>query len=77
MEIPRLAPDAPFELVRQSVTAIYTLPEAQRPPIIDAYVIAISKSYIPSIVALGLSLICNVFISNHNLKERGTMAVAA
>jgi hypothetical protein len=32
------APDAPFDLVRHSVEAIWTLPEDQRPGVIHAYV---------------------------------------
>ncbi|ORX33889.1 major facilitator superfamily-domain-containing protein [Kockovaella imperatae] len=75
-ELHRLAPDAPFELVRQSVSAIYTLPEAMQPPVIEAYVIAISRSYIPGIAAVCLALLCNIFIANHDLKTRGLEGTA-
>jgi hypothetical protein len=37
----KYAPEAPFELVRHSVEAIYTLPVAQQAGVIHAYVLVI------------------------------------
>ena len=76
-ELKTLAPNAPFELVRQSVSAIFTLPADQQPPVIQAYVSAITKSMIPLYVAIALSLASSVFIRNHNMLERGGMNGAA
>ncbi|ODN92812.1 major facilitator superfamily transporter [Cryptococcus wingfieldii CBS 7118] len=70
-EIKRLAPDVDFNLVRQSVSAIYTLDPAQRPPVIDAYVISITKSFIPIITSVCLALVFGGFIKNHNMLTKG------
>ncbi|ORY32267.1 major facilitator superfamily domain-containing protein [Naematelia encephala] len=72
-----LAPDAPFDLVRQSTEAIYTLPLAQQGPVIEAYVKAITGSLIPIFVAVPLALIFGAFIRNHNMKEKGGAGAAA
>ena len=62
----------PFELVRQSVTAIYKyVPEDKRARVIDAYVTAITKSFVPIYVAVALAFVASFFIRNHNLKKRG------
>jgi hypothetical protein len=51
-ELRAKAPDVDFELVRQSVTAIYTaVPEDKRGRVIDAYVTAITKSFLPIYIA--------------------------
>ncbi|WVQ85241.1 hypothetical protein IAT38_007406 [Cryptococcus sp. DSM 104549] len=70
-EIKRLAPDVDFNLVRQSVSAIYTLPVEQQPAVIEAYVISITKSFVPIIVSVGLALVFGAFIKNHNMNEKG------
>ncbi|WVR06017.1 hypothetical protein IAU60_003045 [Kwoniella sp. DSM 27419] len=70
-EIKQLAPDVDFETVRQSVSAIFTLPIEQQPAVIDAYIISITKSFIPIIAATIIALVFGVFIKNHNMKERG------
>lgn len=67
------APDVPFEMVRQSTSAIYTLPAEQQPGVIHAYILAISKSYIPIFVALGLALVFSIFVRNHNMLKLGNM----
>ncbi|WVQ74787.1 hypothetical protein IAR50_004393 [Cryptococcus sp. DSM 104548] len=70
-EIKLLAPDVDFETVRQSVSAIYTLDPAQQPAVIEAYVISITKSFIPIIVAVCLALICGAGIRSHNMLTKG------
>ncbi|KAK8866051.1 hypothetical protein IAR55_001202 [Kwoniella newhampshirensis] len=70
-EIKRLAPNVDFNLVRQSVSAIFTLPLDQQAPIIDAYIISITKSLIPIIAAVIISLITGAFIRNHNMLAKG------
>ena len=70
-ELRTRAPDVPFELVRQSTEAIYTLPVEQQQPVVEAYIIAITRSLIPIIVALGLGWISALFVRRHNMKKRG------
>nr|ODN82466.1 major facilitator superfamily transporter [Cryptococcus depauperatus CBS 7841] len=70
-EIKRLAPDVDFELVRHSVSAIYTLPKAQQPAVVEAYVISITKSFIPIIIAVSLALISGAFVRNHSMLQKG------
>ena len=76
-EIKKLAPEAPFELVRQSVSAIFTLPANEQPAVIRAYVISITKSLVPIYIALAIALMASVFIRNHNMLKIGGMAAAA
>ena len=77
-ELRELAPDAPFDVVRQSVSAIYTLPVALQPAVIHAYVISITKSLVPIYIALALATIASIFVRNHNmLKIGGVGAMAA
>ncbi|OXG16048.1 major facilitator superfamily transporter [Cryptococcus neoformans Tu259-1] len=75
-EIKRLAPEVDFNLVRQSVSAIYTLPADQQSAVIEAYVISITNSLIPIIVAVGLAMVIGAFIRNHNLLKKGGAASA-
>jgi hypothetical protein len=70
-ELRARAPDVPFELVRQSTKAIYELPIEQQQPVIDAYIIAITQSLIPIIVAIGLGWIAALFVRRHNMRKRG------
>lgn len=76
-ELKRLAPEAPFQLVRQSVSAIYTLPAEQRPAVVRAYVISITKSLTPIYIALAIALIASIFIRNHNMLKIGKVGVMA
>ncbi|KIR53334.1 major facilitator superfamily transporter [Cryptococcus gattii Ru294] len=69
-EIKLLAPEVDFNLVRNSVSAIYTLPPDQQPAVIEAYVISITNSLIPIIVAVGLAMVFGAFIRNHNLLKK-------
>ncbi|KAL7420794.1 hypothetical protein Q5752_004747 [Cryptotrichosporon argae] len=71
------APDAPFETVRESTSAIYTLPVDQQAPVIHAYVLAISRSFIPIFIALSISMVSAVFIRNHDMRKIGGTAHAA
>nr|XP_018999581.1 major facilitator superfamily transporter [Kwoniella mangroviensis CBS 8507]OCF63042.1 major facilitator superfamily transporter [Kwoniella mangroviensis CBS 8507] len=75
-EIKRLAPNVDFETVPQSVSAIYQLPVADQPPVIDAYIISITKSFIPIIAACILALIFGAFIRNHNMLTKGGAGAA-
>lgn len=69
-EIKLLAPEVDFNLVRNSVSAIYTLPADQQSAVIEAYVISITNSLIPIIVAVGLAMVFGAFIRNHNLLKK-------
>lgn len=71
-ELRAKAPNVNFELVRQSVTAIYTsVPEDQRGPVIDAYTTAINKSFLPMYIAVAIAFVASFLIRNHNLKAKG------
>lgn len=70
-ELRTRAPDVPFQLVRQSTEEIYRLPVEQQPAVVEAYVIAITESLIPIIVALGLGWISAIFVKRHNMLKRG------
>lgn len=76
-ELKILAPEAPFELVRQSVSAIFSLPAAQQPSVIHAYVISITKSLTPIYIALAIGVVAAVFVRNHNMIELGGVAAVA
>ncbi|TXT09034.1 hypothetical protein VHUM_02508 [Vanrija humicola] len=71
------APDAPFDVVRQSTEAIRKIPEALQPGVIHAYILAISKSYMPIFIAIGLALIIGAFIRPHNMNKIGGAAMHA
>lgn len=76
--IKEFAPEAPFDIVRQSTEAMWKIdiPTYVRDGVVHAYTAAISKSYIPILVALCLSLVFGVFVRNHNmLKVGGPAAV--
>lgn len=68
------APDAPFDLVRQSTTAIYTIPQELQAGVIHAYLLAISKSYMPIFVALPLTVLAAFMIRSHNMIKLGAQA---
>ncbi|GMK56662.1 hypothetical protein CspeluHIS016_0305020 [Cutaneotrichosporon spelunceum] len=63
------APTAPFDVVRQSTQAMWhiDLPTDVRDAVVHAYTAAISKSYIPILVGLVLTLVFGAFIRNHNM----------
>ncbi|BEI82777.1 hypothetical protein CcaverHIS002_0306450 [Cutaneotrichosporon cavernicola] len=71
--IKEFAPTAPFEVVRQSTQAMWhiDLPSDVRAAVVHAYTAAISKSYIPILVALVLSLVFGALIRNHNMLKLG------
>lgn len=76
-ELKLLAPSAPFETVRQSVSAIFTLPIEMQEPVITAYIIAITRSFIPIFVAIAIAFVVSLFIRNHNMLEKGGVGGAA
>jgi MFS family permease len=65
------APDAPYEVVRESTQMIYRIDPALRPGVVKAYIEGISDSYIPIFIALALSVVFGVFIRNHNMLKLG------
>lgn len=67
------APEAPFNEVRQSTQAVWTIdmPDAVREQVVHAYTAAISKSYIPILVALCLGLVFGAVVRNHNMLKLG------
>ncbi|KLT45963.1 transporter [Cutaneotrichosporon oleaginosum] len=74
--IPQFAPTAPFEIVRRSTQAMWQidLPTEVRDQVVHAYTAAISKSYIPILVGLVLTLVFGALIRNHNMLKLGGAA---
>lgn len=70
------APDAPFNVVRHSPAAIYTLAKELQPGVIHAYLLAISKSYLPIFGALPLAVVGGAMVRNHNMVKLGVQATA-
>ncbi|GAA5956352.1 hypothetical protein JCM3765_005638 [Sporobolomyces pararoseus] len=64
------APDAPFELVRNSVDAIKTLPAEMQVGVKHAYVLALDRVYIITVAAGGLSSLSALLIKNLSIKGK-------
>lgn len=60
------AASVPFDLIRQSPTAIYTLAPELQQGAIDAYTKAITESFIPIIAGVSLAWIFGLFIKNES-----------
>ncbi|KIM88878.1 hypothetical protein PILCRDRAFT_243404 [Piloderma croceum F 1598] len=73
----KYAPEAPFELVRDSVEAIYTLPVAQQAGVIHAYVLAIDKVFLVAVACGALGSLGATLIRNINIKGRALGGAAA
>lgn len=71
------APDAPFDLVRNSVEAIATLPKEQQAGVIHAYVVALKIVFIISVPAGGLSILSALLVRNLSVKGKDLMAGGA
>lgn len=71
------APDAPFELVRNSVEAIKTLPEEMQVGVKHAYVLALNRVYIITVAAGGLCSLSALLIRNLSIKGKAVMAGGA
>lgn len=72
-----LAPDAPFELVLQSITAVWTLPVDQRTEVIHAYVLSLRYIFILGVPAGGLASISALLIRNRKLNSKVDSSEAA
>ncbi|BGP04230.1 hypothetical protein JCM10049v2_000028 [Rhodotorula toruloides] len=64
------APEAPFQLVRNSVEAIPTLPKAMQPGVIHAYTTALKDVFIIGAAAGGLTSLCAIPIRNLSVKGK-------
>ncbi|GAA6053549.1 hypothetical protein JCM3770_005189 [Rhodotorula araucariae] len=64
------APDAPYELVRNSVEAIPTLPEDLQPGVVHAYVLALQNVFIIGVAAGGLTSLSALMIRNLSVKGK-------
>ncbi|GAA5983322.1 hypothetical protein JCM5350_003071 [Sporobolomyces pararoseus] len=64
------APDAPFELVRNSVDAVKTLPAEMQAGVKHAYVLALDRVYIITVAAGGLSSLSALLIKNLSIKGK-------
>ncbi|GJN91916.1 hypothetical protein Rhopal_004941-T1 [Rhodotorula paludigena] len=71
------APEAPFELVRQSVQAIPTLPEDLQPGVIHAYVLALKDVFIIGVAAGGCTSLSALLIRNLSVKGKDIMGGGA
>ncbi len=70
----KYAPDAPVDLVRNSVEAIKTLPLAQQAGVIHAYCVALKTVYIVAVPAGGLTILSSLLIRNLSVKGKDLMA---
>ena len=70
-------PTAILQIVRQSVSIVFMLPKALQEPIVNAYVAALSYTFIVIVPAAVLASLCALLIRNWNLKERGGVHVGA
>ena len=68
------APDAPFELVRNSVEAIKTLPLEQQAGVVHAYVVALKPVFVVAVPAGGLTILSSLLIRNLSVKGKDLMA---
>ncbi|KAH8924396.1 MFS general substrate transporter [Atractiella rhizophila] len=66
----KFAPDAPFELVRNSVESIKTIDPALRPGVIEAYVYALDYTYLLGVGTGAGIIICSLFVKNINIKSK-------
>ncbi|GAA5856891.1 hypothetical protein JCM9279_007592 [Rhodotorula babjevae] len=71
------APDAPFQLVRNSVEAIPTLPVELQPGVVHAYALALRDVFIIGVAAGGCTSLCALMIRNLNIKGRDLMGGGA
>ncbi|TNY23706.1 major facilitator superfamily domain-containing protein [Rhodotorula diobovata] len=71
------APEAPFDLVRNSVEAIPTLPAELQPGVVHAYVLALQDVFIIGVAAGGCTSLCALMIRNLNIKGRDLMGGGA
>ena len=65
----QFAPDAPFDLLKQSVTALHSLPESQRAGAIHAYVVALQWAIgLLATVSSGLTSVSALLIRNIDIR---------
>ena len=69
-------PPETIDMVRQSVTAIFTLPEEIQAPVIAAYVKALDYALVTLVPAAGAAGFFAVLVKNYNLLERSAAATA-
>ncbi|KAM0747337.1 MFS general substrate transporter [Meredithblackwellia eburnea MCA 4105] len=62
------APDAPFDLVRNSVAAIRQLPKDLQPGVITAYVRAINNVFVVGVGVGVLGSLAGCLVRNHNIR---------
>lgn len=70
-ELSKTLPDDIFVKVRQSVTEIYQVDEQYRAAAIDAYLTAITRSFIPIFASVAIAWVASVFVRSHNMKTKG------
>ncbi|SCV67930.1 BQ2448_51 [Microbotryum intermedium] len=71
------APDAPFELVRNSVEAIKTLPADIKPAVIHAYVVALNNVFVIGVAAGALASLSALLVRNLSVKGKNLATGAA
>ncbi|KAI5476421.1 MFS transporter, partial [Pseudohyphozyma bogoriensis] len=71
------APNAPIEIVRNSVDAVKTLPADQKPGVIHAYVLALNLVFVIGVAAGGFASLSGLLIRNLSVKGKDLMAGAA
>ncbi|SCZ91295.1 BZ3500_MvSof-1268-A1-R1_Chr1-2g01314 [Microbotryum saponariae] len=71
------APTAPFDLVRNSVEAVKTLPADIKPAVIHAYVIALNNVFVIAVAAGALASLSALLVRNLSVKGQAMGAGAA
>ncbi|KDE06930.1 hypothetical protein MVLG_02817 [Microbotryum lychnidis-dioicae p1A1 Lamole] len=71
------APTAPFDLVRNSVEAVKTLPADIKPAVIHAYVIALNNVFVIGVAAGALASLSALLVRNLSVKGQAFGAAAA
>ncbi|GJJ11579.1 hypothetical protein Clacol_005814 [Clathrus columnatus] len=72
-----LAPDAPFDLVLRSITAVWQLPLDQRTRVVHAYVLALRFIFILGVPAGGLASLSALLIRNRKIQKAPAPDAAA
>ncbi|KAF7364622.1 Major facilitator transporter-like protein [Mycena venus] len=68
----RFAPDAPAAIVRQTPTAIYTLPTEMIGGVVRAYTESLRLVFVLGVPIAGLALIAAVLVNNLKIEKTGT-----
>lgn len=75
--LPIYAPGAPVQILKNSVEALKTLPEAQKAGAIHAYCLALADTYLLAVGTGAASILAGLLVRNLSVKGKDMTAVAA